>query len=468
MLPQFSITRLLLWFKSFNPSQQPLMSRPAFSYEMGTAITFSLAVGLTEGSVIGILAKKTFDVSPLLFAVIMASGALSNITSFLWARIAKGRRKIPVICTLMFLSVLSIGSVALLPLTPTGGLLLTILVLVSRALLAGIVTLRSIVWRQNYSRNTRGTITGKLALLASLVVASAPLIVYRALDLNEQAFRVLYPLAALYAGIGIFFFRKIRIRGEKALLQFERGADVEPVAHGAPAKLYEYDPEAEKANFISVLKEDLLFRRYMIAQFILGMSNISALTVFVYCVEEMTVGTKSPYFLSILLTTAIPFLLATVSLPYWSELLDRVHITRFRVTQVWLFTAYQILVWLGVLYQQLWLLFVSTLFIGLARGGAMIAWQLGHNDFASRKMVSLYMGIHVTLTGVRGASAPFIGILLYAGWNALNWGPIHIPPFSGIGPHVFLIAMAGNTLASFLFWRLAGDVEKQPDKRGEA
>ena len=89
MLPQFSITRLFLWFKSFNPSQQPLMSRPAFSYEMGTAITFSLAVGLTEGSVIGILAKKTFDVSPLLFAVIMASGALSNITSFLWARVAE-------------------------------------------------------------------------------------------------------------------------------------------------------------------------------------------------------------------------------------------------------------------------------------------------------------------------------------------------------------------------------------------
>ena len=54
---------------------------------------------------------------------------------------------------------------------------------------------------------------------------------------------------------------------KKPCCNLSAARDVEPVAHGAPAKLYEYDPEAEKANFISVLKEDLLFRRYMIAQF---------------------------------------------------------------------------------------------------------------------------------------------------------------------------------------------------------
>ena len=42
--------------------------------------------------------------------------------------------------------------------------------------------------------------------------------------------------------------------------------------------------------------------------------------------------------------------------------------------------------------------------MGVARGGGSLAWQLGHNDFARADQLSAYMGIHVTLTGVRGLS----------------------------------------------------------------
>ncbi len=55
---------------------------------------------------------------------------------------------------------------------------------------------------------------------------------------------------------------------------------------------------------------------------------------------------------------------------------------------------------------------------GIVNGGGSLAWQLGHNDFAPRDQLSTYMGIHVTLTGVRGAFAPFLGMALYLGWDA--------------------------------------------------
>ena len=46
-----------------------------------------------------------------------------------------------------------------------------------------------------------------------------------------------------------------------------------------------------------------------------------------------------------------------------------------------------------------------------------MAWQLGHNDFARQDQLAAYMGLHVTLTGLRGSIAPFLGIILYAGWQ---------------------------------------------------
>jgi hypothetical protein len=68
--------------------------------------------------------------------------------------------------------------------------------------------------------------------------------------------------------------------------------------------------------------------------------------------------------------------------------------------------------------------------MGVARGGGSLAWQLGHNDFARPDQLSAYMGIHVTLTGVRGAIAPVLGMLLYT-----NWGGI-----TGYGAWVFVAA----------------------------
>jgi hypothetical protein len=98
--------------------------------------------------------------------------------------------------------------------------------------------------------------------------------------------------------------------------------------------------------------------------------------------------------------------------------------------------------------------------LGVARGGGMIAWNLGHNDFASRRLVAVYMGIHVTLTGIRGAFAPFLGILLYAGWPAMTLPGVGlvIPGWDGVGPGVFFIAAAIGTASAVGFYTLARSI----------
>jgi hypothetical protein len=82
---------------------------------------------------------------------------------------------------------------------------------------------------------------------------------------------------------------------------------------------------------------------------------------------------------------------------------------------------------------------------GITNGGGSLAWQLGHNDFAPRDQLSAYMGIHVTLTGVRGAFAPFLGMALYLGWDAKG----HVPGSTGMGAWLFLLAAVMAVVA----WR---------------
>jgi hypothetical protein len=82
---------------------------------------------------------------------------------------------------------------------------------------------------------------------------------------------------------------------------------------------------------------------------------------------------------------------------------------------------------------------------GIVNGGGSLAWQLGHNDFAPRDQLAAYMGIHVTLTGVRGAFAPFLGMALYLGWSQ---GAV-LPEVQGLGPYLFIV----SALLGVLAWR---------------
>jgi hypothetical protein len=87
--------------------------------------------------------------------------------------------------------------------------------------------------------------------------------------------------------------------------------------------------------------------------------------------------------------------------------------------------------------------------LGIARGGGALAWQLGHNDFADQKALSAYMGIHVTLTGVRGAIMPFLGMVLYIGFLDV----------AGIGAHLFGIAAGLSVISWVGFRRLHRDMQ---------
>jgi MFS family permease len=142
------------------------------------------------------------------------------------------------------------------------------------------------------------------------------------------------------------------------------------------------------------------------------------------------------YTISIIITLIIPFALSLVTLPFWANYLDQNHVTLFRARQSSLWVLCQVIMFFGAITGSLLVLGLGRLVLGIARGGGSLAWTLGHNDFARPSELGAYMGAHVTLTGIRGAFAPFIGILLYLGWTANGI----LPAYEGLGAGVFLLA----------------------------
>ena len=451
----------------FLPQSQPWIARHSYRWELVQAMTMPVALSLVEGSVISILAKKAFGVGPIAFAALMAAPMFANLTSFGWTRLARGRRKAPFLAGLCLASLACVAAIGVLPTSPPGGTLLVLLVIATRCLMAGIITVRSVVWRHNYPRRLRATVTGRLWLITTLLVTLVPLGAYFLLDRGENAFRIVYPVAAAIGVVGALAMAKVRVRGEKALLKFERETTSRPERRGERAPLYEYDPRSPrlaKPTFWRVLKDDRFFRRYMLWQFVVGVCFMSSETLAVLVIANATDGLMNEYFLSIVLTTAIPMSMSVATLPMWARILDRISIVRFRVRQgafwVTMVVAYFLgatLALRGDLAAGLLVMALGRLMAGLARAGGMLAWQLGHNDFASRHMVSVYMGIHVTLTGVRGATAPFAAVLLYSGWKtgALSWlGVERVPAFDGLGPAVFGLLLVGICIALIGFAQL--------------
>ena len=458
----------------FSPKRFPQMTRASYRRELITSTTFPVALSLVEGGVAGVLAKKVFDASALQLAMITAAGMFSNLSSFVWARLSRGRRKVRLISLLMLALVLVVGSIGLLPVSPLGAWLLTGLVVLARVLMAGIVTLRSTVWRHNYPRHVRGRITANLTLLLGIMLLGAPLLGSVLLDFAPSGFRLLYPLGMAVALVGVVQHSRIRLRGEGALLRQEQ----RPNGKDAAAELGEeavVEPGPARPGPIAVLRDDPLFRRYMVCQFFAGVSNMMLEPVVIDLVTARTASMPASFLLSIGLTQALPALLMITTLPMWAKLLDRVHITRFRALQSWLWVAWQLLIWAGAMWTGsliggLILIALGRVTIGVARGAGALAWNLGHNDFASRELVAVYMGIHATLTGVRGAFAPFLGMALYTGWSAMSVGGLTIPAFDGLGGHVFLFAAIFSTTSMIGFIQLDRHVTRlrEAEAGGEA
>jgi MFS family permease len=366
-----------------------------------------------------------------------------NLSSAFWARLAHGRRRVPFATALMTGFAACVGLVALVPEGAVGATLLVGALIAARLLLGGIVTLRSIVWTLNYPREARGRVTARLSVVATLGIALTAWAGGSLLDGNPERFRWVYAAGAAIAALGVYAFSRVPVLGEDDHLEEERAL--------------ERDGE-ERPGVIRVLRDDGDYARFLGWQMLLGVAAMMTEAPLLYLVSREM---GASYAESIGIMLVIPLGLSVLAIPLWALYLDRVHVSSFRSVHSWVFALSQALLWLGALWQSLGVLSLARVIGGVARSGGGLAWQIGHNDFAPSARAGLYMGVHVTLTGIRGAIAPFLGMALYLGWSAreLPLFGVGLPAWSGLGDSLLLLSAVLSGVAALGFRSLKRRLE---------
>lgn len=409
-----------------------------------TDALFTVGPALMEGGFIGVIADKLFHVHPAVLALVTAAPMFGNLSSAFWARLAHGRRRVPLTTALMGGFAGCIALVALVPEAQVGAGLLVGALIAARLLLGGIVTLRSVVWTLNYPRESRGRVTSRLHVISTLCTAGTAWLGSQVLDQSPENFRIVYAVGAVIAAAGAIAFSRVPLSGEVAHLELERESANSPA--GVPSG-------------VSILRDDRLYLQYLAWQMVLGTANMMIEAPLLYLVSrEMSAS----YSTAIGITMVIPFSLSVLTLPFWAVYLDRVHVSAFRALHSWTFAISQALLWVGAAQHSLVMIALARVVMGAARSGGGLAWNIGHNDFAASDRAGAYMGVHVTMTGIRGAFAPFLGMALYLGWSArpLPGTGLTLPAWSGLGDLLMILSAAMSVLSAIGFRRLQRRIER--------
>ena len=389
-----------------------LPAESAFRREIASWALLGLTLGLVEGATAAVLIKKTFAnaASPWIvnLAVAFVSGApaLSNVVSFVWANLAHGRARIGLMVALQAGFAILVGLLGVAP-RALGGLAFAVAsILIARVVWTGLLTVRAAIWSANYPRQAIGRYTGRIVIVSSLAVAAAAAFAAWTLSSGRIDSRWLYGGGAAAGLLAAWLYRAARVRREFALLAEENAA----VGRSEPFSL---------GMLFEILKRDPHFREYMFWMGIFGGGNLMLTSQLVVIFSEHMHLAPG---LQIGLLSVVPLASLPLFVPFWARMFDDGHIVVYRSRQGWSLVFAVATLTFGTWFQSLPLLWVGALLLGVAYAGSNLGWNLGHNDFASVGRAQHYMGVHVTLTGVRGAIGPPAGILIYQWLESLEPG----------------------------------------------
>jgi MFS family permease len=391
-----------------SPAEQsalPFVARTLMPREIRINGAMAVALGALEGGLVGVVVKTQFagvaDAAWVNFCVALVAGspAFANVVSLWVSGLAEGRDKPAWVARLMAVTCIFLMLMSLAPATPTGLVLLTLGMIVARLAWAGVITLRAAIWRANFPRQVRARITGWITVLFSLTIAGTAGLIGILMNWWPEIWRLAFPIAGLIGLGAAWRYRVTRIRQGRRLQGEE--LDQREGRHGGQLRAA-----------LEILREDLWYRRYMMTMFAFGSGNLMVIALLVILLNEQFGFARSE---QVMVTTALPLIMLSIFTPIWARRLDAVHILDYRARQAWMFVITMLFFLVASIFALKWLFWVGALSLGMAFAGGKLGWNLGHNDFASDDKSTLYMGIHVTLTGVRGLIAPLVGVGVYQG-----------------------------------------------------
>jgi len=418
----------------------PYMARHNYYYEFVHLLPWGLLVAVVEGNLAANVIARAFSGTDLQVAIASATPPGSLLVSLVWGMWCVGRPKLRLTMIASTLTGLFAATAAFTPRAAWGAWLFLLQIIAANLFLTGVVTVRAALWKSNYPPTARGRITARLQAVRAISKIAALTAAAAILDRDANAYRYIYPACAVAGAASLAWVRRLHVRGERRELRGYRTAGSSASAEDIGAeRLLEpfnvwrvFSPRHLFGEMIEILRRDRAFRVYCSAQMLLGISNLMMRPVLVVMLErDLLSGADFFYRVSTILMDVLPTALMMATLPRWGRFFDRVGVVRQRVYigVFWViatvFGTLGALATIGGPELRPWCLPLAiglfalyAMFSGAGQGGGTLAWNIGHLHFAAPHEAEVYMGIHVSLTGLRGMLAPLLGTLL---WTQVAW-----------------------------------------------
>jgi MFS family permease len=196
---------------------------------------------------------------------------------------------------------------------------------------------------------------------------------------------------------------------------------------------------------IEVLKHNRDFARFEFNFFLYGIGYMVVLPAIPkYLVEYLHMDYTHTFLGKVILAQLGVLLLS----PLAGKMYDRKNPAFFTFISFGLLSSYPLLLLtsslvLGTGWEDA-IAYAAFLIFGIAMAGVNMAWNISSIYFAGNRDVSMYQSVHVTLTGLRGLFAPFLG------YGLLKLVDVRAP---------FVLAFGLQVTASVLSYKLYKSME---------
>ncbi len=387
----------------------PYLAGPTFRRDYVSQVFFSLGIAMMVPELTRLFVQEHLGGGKWLVALLMAEFAAGNFTGAFLSHWLQKRKRVPLVAAARYGVAIVLAGIALMPANRSMAAIYTIILAVPTFLCAVNLNTTISVRHANYPDSVRGRIYSRFQMTNLAIILVSVQLASGALDLWPWAYRVLYPLAGTCMAISGWTFSRIRVRSEKAMLR-EHHARREPMAILAGFKLF---------------RRDRRYGRFMLLQMLSGSMVLMINSVWAIVLKS---DMDYSYSQSSLALTLVPFGVALCTAPIFGRLFDRIGMSYYRAAGAALWAGGRLILFAGVIHASFGAILVGFAVQGLGRSIGGFAFGIAHTRFAPPGQSQTYMGLHMTLQGLRGMTMPFLGVWLYyntsLGPNVVLWAGV--------------------------------------------
>lgn len=292
------------------------------------------------------------------------------------------------------------------------------------------------VFQANYVTATRGRLFGIAQASASAAGAAFGYASGYMLDLDSEAFRVIYPVCGMFGLASSLLLSRIRVRGAK---RGRRARPASAAAAGAEAM------SSVVASF-RILRTEVRFRWFEVGFFVYGLAfMIMQPIVPIYLVDVLHASHQQ----AVIAKQVIVSVIMCLFLPTAGQWIDRVGPAKGGRLAFATLALFPIVL---AAAQSMKLAYVAYVVYGFSMSGVNILWNLASIHFAGERDAAPFQAVHVALVGVRGMIGPGLGLL------ALTFGS----PRVGLGAAAVLFAVGSVVMHGLVRYERAAEAQPKP------